>query len=352
MGRGLLNFFLAFSLLTISFVNSYGQYKELFVTKTAQMDNTWCWAASIEMVMKFHQPSTPNPPGQPDILRKYASFNTTWKSPNVCKVCNSSGSHSITYASSTNNCYFPIPFSREDIVKIDFLDQIFNSYGYQSSQRSNPKYSPMLWNRLKMEIDNCRPFIVFIEPLAHATIQSDHAMVVKGYWIKNVNGVNINYFLANDPWASCSAGSETIFPFTNFANQTGSGGGSWGGSSIQVNRVLATVTDIRQDLDHTQPDDYCSSCRLITAARTGNGAANPCFTNVLPANLSGRTTGIGGEFFSVSQDTLKDDPKDERLVSILAKNATAVVGFEENKIDDSKMNSYLKKNKYFGAMVK
>lgn len=352
MGRGLLNFFLAFSLLTISFVNSYGQYKELFVKKIAQMDNTWCWAASIEMVMEFHQPSTPNLPVQPDIVLKYANFNKTWKSKAICRVCSSSVVYSIPYANSMNTCYFPIPFSRNGIVSVDFLDQIFNSYGYHSSQRANPKYSPMLWNRLKIEIDNCRPFIVFIEPLAHATISSDHAMVVKGYWMKNVNGVDINYFIANDPWASCSTGSETIFPFTNFTDQPGSGGGSLNGSSIQVNRVLATVTDIRQDLDHTQLDDYCSSCRIITAARSVNGVANPCFTTVIPANLSGRTTGIGGEGFSVLHDTIKDDPKDERLISILAKNAVDVVGFEENKIDDSKMNTYLKKIKYFGAMVK
>jgi hypothetical protein len=319
------------------------QRKELLVAPTAQLNNTWCWVASMEMILKFHNPTAGIMYSQPNIFNKYSAMRSGWDVPLTCNDC-----HGVSYTFNGKNgskCEdkFSIPISSQGFpLKEDFIDFFFHSFGYQSSQELNLDASPISWVCLKKQIDQCRPFIAFINPTSSA-ITGNHAIVVKGYLIDGVN----NFLIANDPWFRCDTSITTVFPYGNFLNVHG---GSRQGTSIE--KVLAIVGNIRLDQVNLIENNNCVSCDLVSTAM-----GQQCFIEV-PAPItstrlsSNRNSGFTGADFTNIQDSYKEEPKGDQLVSKLLDNKDKVVGFNQNILKNELLNYFLTKEKYFSSIVK
>lgn len=323
-------------------------YRELVMDTISQMADTWCWAASAEMIMKFYHPSLTDSALQPVILKKY-SATKDWEFEKECIDCNGN-LHKLFVKKITSKCDFSIDPSRYESLFIDYMDQIFHSFGYFSSQEVNADTLPISWERLKKQIDDCRPFIVFIDPLDGQGISSNHAIVAKGYYIIDDS---IKYIIANDPWSTCDKGRETIFPYENFLQQADE---PLRGLSIE--RILSTVMEIRPSQIFNNADD-CISCAMVTAAMQSEFGGTPScvmtdladFTRINHLENESRTS-IGGATFTSSIDTIKEKPRDNRLIVTLVNNSDQILGFKENVIINQKLDTFLQQEKHFAANVK
>lgn len=348
MSKGILVVSIIVSMLLISIGTPlHGQpYKELHLRYRYQLMDTWCWAAAMEMVMNFHHPAVGASPLQADIIKQYSSKIRGWGPDKFdCESCD--GNISVPVASIYSDCSFSIDFSTETTIRIDYLDRVFSSLNFLSSQEVNIGTSPIPWMRLKNQIDACRPFIAFIDPLDATGINADHAVAIKGYYENNSS----KFLIANDPWHLCDQGENELFiPYANFQ-----GGNSNADFAVNVEHVWAIVGDIRPSTVHPAPDDNCASCTVINNALEGiNPGSSPCFTTDLTdlpiglRSLRATRTGVGGSEIVDTKDTLKNT----RLASILSKNAGNVAGFLENRINEQGLQSILGKRNYFGGTVK
>ena len=348
MSKRFLAVFITGSMMLMSIGNPlHGQpYKELHLRYRYQLMDTWCWAAAMEMVMNFHHPAVGASPSQADIINRYSSGIRGWGPATFdCESCD--GNITVPVANIYSDCSFSIDFSTETTTRIDYLDRVFGSLNFLSSQEVNVGASPIPWMRLKNQIDACRPFIAFIDPLDASGINSDHAVAIKGYYENNSS----KFLIANDPWHLCDGGENELFiPYANFH-----GGNSNADFAVNVEHVWAIVGDIRPNTVHPSPDDNCASCTVVNNALEAiNSGLSPCFTTDLddaPVGLrfSNTTkTGIGGSEIVDTKDTLKNT----RLASILSKNASNIAGFLENRINEQGLQSILGKRNYFGGSVK
>lgn len=332
------------SLMFVLF-HAKGQYLQLFVPHEAQLNDTWCWVASMEMVMRFHTASTSTTSLQPLIFRQYAKTRK-WTDSVSCTSCNPSISYMIksknSHPSRCNDVY-SIPFSSHISLSTDYIDMFFQALGYQSSQQINYSSTPIPLPILKKQLYECRPFIAFIDPLT-AGIRGGHAIVVKGYMRENNN----DFFLANDPWVQCGTKITTIFPYDNFSTIRG---GSLQGT--EVYSVLSIVGNIRKD-EVFIGEDNCKSCDLVSTAME-----RPCSTNVRPTNLllaqsvEQEKIGIGGSSYIHSPDTIKNlTPYHDSLATILINHPKKVVGFEKLVLSNKSVDSFLVQRGYHSAKIK
>jgi Peptidase_C39 like family/Papain-like cysteine protease AvrRpt2 len=185
-----------FGIIIIFSIHSYSQDRILNVPLISQQTKNWCWAASMEMVIKYHQPSRqfPTDIGNVPISQKYLAFFNynnrqrfipkssltsmplpeSWSSvaPLVFD-CNSSSSASGTSPTDKLNIQIPTFGQKNDNQAFDVL---FSQLGYSSTQiREN------MWLRVINEISKCRPVIILLGNPSDNITTSSHAVVATGY---------------------------------------------------------------------------------------------------------------------------------------------------------------------------
>ena len=314
-------------------------YKELVMDSLSQRTNTWCWAASAEMVIKFFKPMLSDSAMQPAIVKHYSKFRGWGVEKKDCKDCLGDSLH-LLVKKTNSSCDISMQTSSKQYMKQVLLD-----CNFISNEVNNTPTPSISWAGITQHIDNCRPFIVVVDPTNGQGIGSNHAIVAKGYYFTN----SLNYIIANDPWSTCDKGRETIFPYSNFLQiQNASLKG------INIDRVVSIVENIKPN-DNCNNNNECFSCAQISQAMNeALGIDNCVITNMDAAFLNSTIdfrTGLGGNSFSFP-DTGKVNYTGNHLISFLVKNAENVVGFNQNIIVPKKLDSLLRIKHNYSAPVK
>lgn len=316
--------------------------KEMLVPQISQKSDTWCWAACIEMIMKFHLPNSPKDLSQKQAILKLAAINK-WSNLLECTDCAGTMNYMLGAGSTSSACYFPIKFSTEAAMEMDYLDRVFSSFNFQSRQLVNFSTAPIKWWQITKQIDECHPFIIFVDP---ADRTGDHALVAKGYYEDQTTSVK--YISTNDPWNTCTTAAETVFPVSVLGAPMGASSGN-----IEVDRVWAAVMDISPDSIFTNSGGDCQSCATLNLIYGGLSPTRSFMTTDITSTSAPRLIderigrGPAASFYDTS--TINEAP---RLMVALNKNRAKVIGFDQNKIESQKLEQHLNEKDYYGAPVK
>jgi hypothetical protein len=152
-----------------------GQRVILNVPEIRQLRTNWCWAASAEMIDKFHSNNASNAPSQCDIVTQYLESATAFDPElgedevfsrtvgNCCQTC---------FCDNTQTANFTIPYLTSPSVFIGVTyHSVFLDLGYYSTMDKGLKFAD-----IKEEIMRCMPIILGVEYSGGG----QHIMVVKG----------------------------------------------------------------------------------------------------------------------------------------------------------------------------
>ena len=205
-----LKLLLSFFLFLILNFTLKAQLKTLDVPLYGQQNNSWCWAASIQMVLKSYNVLY----SQQSIVNKYNRLNGfTQKlgcygcSSNPCILDNfetlpCSNPESELVSKERDRCINPNSFtnliSAHSFTMNWNLDCVNYSFNYYSNK-----------------IDKGNPIITFIQHHLNSKDASEkgfnHAIVVIGYFISNSK----KYLIVNDPWKLCG-GCTYAYDYESF----------------------------------------------------------------------------------------------------------------------------------------
>ncbi len=349
---------------SISTTTTSAQYSlKMKVPYKSQDTNRWCWAASVKMIMDFHDPG--NNITQCNIVKRMLKIenpsldtNSIICCQNCLKVCGSSscvgsiaGFTNYALTSTSDGGLNPHP---------DRYDLLFFSYGYNSTQQVNRAGNPISKEKIIQQIKDCQPFIINTATSATAGssgVNGDHALVVTGYQIQNVNGQEQFAIITNDPWRPCCTDThESFFPYDIFNNPSnGISGSTSNGSSTphNINQVISIVHNIRKDLVFAAPSYNCNSCPLLTDTYRNN-----------PNGFLEETTSSPTAFSIINGDQpiafgQKDSPPPpseevehtEGLLKLLRNNANKVVGYQNFNLSDSTYQNFITSAGYHYAPV-
>jgi|GEM_PF-1682099 hypothetical protein len=336
-------------LLFLSIFNAdvYGQYKKkmMFVPYRSQQTGKWCWAASIKMIMDFHNPAAASTFTQCDLVKQFlkmttATAHSTINAITCCVQCNNSAAPCPT----NNTCTSPnqIPFSETTMSSTaestrpavyDAYDLVFSYYNYSSIQKINWSTQPMSWLEVKQQIDDCRPFIINVEtrPAAGSRAIGDHALVVTGYEQKSPVNPSVNGIFTNDPWKPCCGDQEeAYYPYNVFTRLNSTGITTpEGDSTYFINRVVSTVQSIRPDTLFTAHDN-CKSCPFLASTIYPTTAFSSEDTVEALASINTtRGTGIAtpAKFSMQNLNTPPEEPKN--LSDLLKQRGRDVIGYKK-----------------------
>ncbi len=334
-------------LLLVGFSSGFAQARQMKVTQIGQNKDRWCWAASIEMVMKFHQPSSLIT--QCQIARTYmVDIRRNNNGINCCSTCNCACS-TVNPSSDIPNCNITIDFARETSVspiRVEtvggYFDLLFSMNNYHSMEKINRTARRIQWNEIKAEINACRPFIAVIkpDPSSENKPSSDHVIVAKGYYDIPKNGLDRRYIITSDPWEICP-GNESLFPYEVFNVSAGGTGVTYQfpADSYGIHHVWSIVHNI-----YPYDTDACISCNTLDQIYTPNPDGTPSYeSEVSPEILddieNNRTT------------TDRDPNTITDLIAIATSNAEAVVGFDKNVLEDQEYNRFVSRENYYDANI-
>lgn len=219
--------------------------KVLKVPLIPQQESKWCWAASMEMVIKFLDPSSTKT--QCNLAQKFFNSSLQGNCPCTTTVANCyTGPDIYDGNSRVISCNIPIT-TNQSINKA--YSSAFNNEGYYAMQ--DP--INMSWENITAQIDACMPFVLILNSYLGDQI---HAVVAKGYTICNGN----KFVIINDPLATCSC--------TN----TDNGGRCVHQGLTKISfpfnsSVLETIHHIRKVSNHT-------ICKTCPSSKIDNTAAS------------------------------------------------------------------------------
>lgn len=360
MRNALIKIFTLIFVFFFSF-NIYAQYSlRMKVPYSGQQTSFWCWAASMEMIMNFHNPGNTSSISQCILAKQLYKF-TSLTSPSIidsipcCINCTGSFNECATDNTCTTINQRKLMEKRMNATSsssipayADGYDLIFSTFGYTSTQQVNNSISPFSWEQVIHQIRTCRPFIINIAATPFAGnvdgISGDHALVVTGYEEDTRPGFEKKAIITNDPWKPCCDSMETYFPYDIFLGLTPIGGTTSpadAATSYLVNRVLSVVHSIRNNLVYTDDEKNCKSCPILKDVYNGNGyfTEDPSSGN-----------------FSASTQVMKEDflspPVEPRnLLNLLKTNADSVVGYKNFRVNDTLYQKYISNDNYPYAPV-
>ena len=330
-------------LIVLSTKEGYSQGKTMLVPPYSQFANTWCWSACMEMVMDFHWPNgsnTPNALSQGRLVLRYGTISGLQYTVN-CTTCGKTFPVKAANPTPSDQCYFPIPFSTGNPLLPDYIDRLFSMYNFRSRQVINIGRSAIDWGQIKQQIEDCRPFIIFVNPANGFGTNNDHALVVKGYYTQS----NTNYIVTNDPWFPCNGGRQnSIFPFSIFQP-------SYVASpEYPINKVWSAVLDIHPD-SIFQNFSNCHSCEVLARVYDTISPRRDFFSETSPFTSIYKRGSLGG---GGSDDFIQNDtiPKGELdLLDKIKNKPELTIGFKENLIDQRTLDRYLSQENYFASEV-
>lgn len=232
---------------------SFGQGGYLPIPEIGQEDTQWCWAASMNMIINFHNDGF-NVPTQCDLAKRYHEIkNTTRNSHNpsftypvdCCPPCNGNGGCNSTIQFSKRNSY----------INHSYFDLLFSYFGFTSVE--DVETPDMGWNEIVQEIESCRPFIILLQKYfiedsfvgPPDTVTYNHAVVAKGFFNDNVNN---KWIIINDPETAMSGcqGEQILLPITIMTDPITAPSGI-----PHYNTAFSMVRFI-----HSKSQNICNSC--------------------------------------------------------------------------------------------
>jgi Peptidase_C39 like family len=168
---------------------SIGQsHKYLTINRIGQQTSNWCWAASMEMVMKYHQPTTyvsqaalsvwydsvrirvhgilTIPLGMSDTLRY--DWLKTCDCPSLIGNASTPSSRERRFRTT-----IPLDYNKHPSA----FESLFISRGYDAEQIITPTNT---WDIIKNQIDDCKPVVV-IEGIHGRSASAGHVVLAYGY---------------------------------------------------------------------------------------------------------------------------------------------------------------------------
>lgn len=192
----------------------------LDVNLIGQKNTQWCWAASIEMIHKFHLGTAVS---QCSLARTYQEFKYRTnhmmlplanRFNNCCAECGVAATSVATFPpvpqmDCNETIEFPTRF-QSGYIYIDYFGLINSHYKFNSIE--DIEINHFTWNKMTREIQDCRPFAIFLSK-SISTSNYNHVVVAKGYYVDNAS---IKYILVNDPQSTTSGvdciGHESLIP--------------------------------------------------------------------------------------------------------------------------------------------
>lgn len=184
-----------------------------------------CWAASIQMVLKYLRDADTTGQGNlsdslDSILIRGIRGSSKSMTPTLINECNSFQQNCIpgSFLNDTNLKIWNFDLPNEPQKQL--FDMLLSEQGFYSSE--DPE--GLTWSWVTNQIQTCRrPFIMVIyqaDDLGRPVREITHAVVVRGIW-KDSNGVN--YLYVNDPLAdSPCTGESYSLHFVNLMSGTNS----------------------------------------------------------------------------------------------------------------------------------
>lgn len=339
-------------LLLLGFCSAAGQSKLLNIEPIGQKTNSWCWAASIEMIMKFHNPASTIT--QCMLAKRYRVdlFNSS-TTTDCGLTCNGDCESAPNPCTSDFNYKISFAFQRDrGYERGGYFDMLMSLYGYHSMEKINIASNIIAWERIKKEIDNCRPFILAIRPKASGNSAAgsdpnnpggDHLVVVKGYYdVTNsgtVAGPRKQFLITSDPWSPCE-GHESLFPYSVF-----SAPGTlytFPEDSYGIYSVYSMVHQIYPDSINL---DTCNSCDIIEPLYTKLGTPHEV---PIPDYLEDVIDGQNFRTFNDKKDTLKYT---NNLINTVVQNADKVIGFNQNQLKEANYQELMRTGNYYDARI-
>jgi hypothetical protein len=170
----------------------------LNVPLISQKQSNWCWAASIEMIVKYH------------------NFNSRITQCQILTIYQEErhGESPCTFDScecGINVCNLEL--ERTTGMGITpYVDSVFDRIGFELQK----SYEPLSWETIKNQIDNCQPIVLIIDRrILYGTNTGLHALVIDGYLENSCE----KYLLIKDPWETCDTGCSYALNYDDLINK-------------------------------------------------------------------------------------------------------------------------------------
>lgn len=343
MKGALIKFIFLLFLFNFIYHDTMAQYSmRMLVPYRNQQTSNWCWAASMKMVMDFHNPANSPTYAQCDLAKQLIKLQNPSFDPNSIGCCSNCSGDGLSAC--ITDLVITILYSYDGMptpAEPDNYDLLFSLYGYSSIQTINRASEPMTWLQLKKQIKDCRPFIINFDPTPAVTggLNANHAVVVAGFLEDTVTGKQ--GFLVKDPWPSCTGTAEAFFPYNVFERIDTTGVTVPEGSNYFVNTVLSIVHTIQPDTLFTNLDN-CVSCPAL-ADMYGDNSFMEEDTVQQQEIVSDDTTVITG---------FRNPPEDpDNLLQVLQQNADQVVGYNNFVLKDEVYKRFINQSGYHYAPV-
>jgi Peptidase_C39 like family len=203
-------------------------------TAIGQKKNRWCWAASMQMVFKFHCIDIE----QCNLAHMFINLEDPTQQPDP-SFCNN-----YCLIDEIEGIAGNLPLQTFDGTNPQYFDILFSNNGFNSIEDNKD----MSWNEVKRQINNCRPYIIDLKRNMKndkgELINNIHAVVVVNY----LETTSQNYVMIYDPWRPCIGCIELLpYPYQVWIETAENAGYEKG--------IVSTVHDI-----HSRSDTLCSSC--------------------------------------------------------------------------------------------
>lgn len=334
-----------------------------------QQTGNWCWAASMKMIMDYHEPDSAANFTQCDLVKELSRLSTS--ASRHPGINNADCCHTCTYGCPDTLGLPPCSDIEQlrlanrrleytsDLSAIpavaDNYDLVFAQWGYSSIQQVNRKNEPVKWDHVKKQIEECRPFIINVGDLPSGSEleNQNHALVVKAY--REDTTLNLRMIMAYDPWRPCcDTINEALFPFDIFTQDTSTD--SFSLDIVFINNVQSTVHTIQsgtifEDVDET----VCESCEVLISTHGGQNVkvtTPPPPTTFRSGEEGGPQKKLMANTFDppVGNTTIEDRPS--RLFAILDKHQERVLGYPKTKYsEEDNFSGVLEEPGYFYAPV-
>lgn len=158
------------------------------ITLLPQITGVLCWAASIQMITNYHNPSMS--------LHKILMARDSSYTNDAPDTCDYRTFHD-NYQSSAERWNYPVEQDGIEPYQQRELEIILSKLGYYGHEDA----IKLEWSVIVKQINNCHPFLISIyDSGTEGDPENRHVVVVKGYWISE-NGDR--YIIVYDPYGQC-----------------------------------------------------------------------------------------------------------------------------------------------------
>lgn len=149
-----------------------------------QITGKLCWAASIQMITKYHNPSVSL---HNVLMAKDPSYAND--APDTCNFGTDPELDAKKWNSAIERDYME-PYKHRE------LEIVLSNLGYYG----NEDVTKLEWSMIVKQINNCQPFLISIYNATTGNSADRHVVVVKGYWVSQSGD---KYIIVYDPYGQC-----------------------------------------------------------------------------------------------------------------------------------------------------